>query len=164
MDNNQQNAFQTQPNMQASNTQMSNNNQVSVLELVGLILAAVGLLVSFIFTICSCNASATNSAVSTLVQSSSYKFEDWFEGSFLVIGAIIGVIMAIAGIVLVFVAKAQQKKIGVIGKITILIAFIAILLGTVPNITICAYNCSLNGQVEDQMKKTISDNLSDYFN
>lgn len=150
MDNNQQNAFNTQPNMQASNMQMSNSKRVSVLELVGLILASVGLLMSFIFTIWSCNASAMNSTVSAIVKTSSYKYADWFEGSFLVIGAIIGVIMAIAGIVLVFVAKIQKKKVGVLGKITILIAFLAILLGTIPNVTICAYNCSLNDEVEVQ--------------
>lgn len=111
-----------------------------LLEKVGLICACAGFLVSFIFTIVSCSKSASNS-ISTV----------GFKGSYLFLFVVAGMVISIAGGVMAFMSK-RGEDFGMMAKITFLVVIVTLIFAIIPNVTICAYNNSLNNAMEKSLK------------
>lgn len=110
-----------------------NGGQKNPMELIGLACAAGGCALVFLFNIITCWRSATVS----------FEKHD-FQMSWAIIGVIIGAIVAIAGAVLSFLAAGSIRNLGMIGKIAIIVAAAALVFAFFPNVTICAYNCTLD--------------------
>lgn len=116
-----------------------------LLEKVGLICAGAGFAISFIFTIISCSKSASNSiSVSG------------FKGSYLFIVVLVGMLVSIAGGVMAFMSK-RGEDFSNMAKLTFLVVIVTLVFGIIPNITICAYNNSLNNASEKYVKDAIKD-------
>lgn len=149
MDNNQFNQFnQSNP---LGGVPMS---QKKMFEYIGLGCSCLGFLLTFIFTIVTCSRGA-EVAKSNF---SRWKFE--FGMSKWIIAVIIGVIIAIAGLVFSILSKEQGANLSKISMIAILVACATIIFAIFTNATICSYNCTMNNELESQFKNA----FSSYFN
>ena len=122
-----------QPMYQQAPKQPSN---MSVMALIAIICSGVGLLMSVLGTLfyCSCSASATFESGS-----------DGYTNSAVMIVAILGVLVAVAGVVCAILAiKKDGEKAGKMAYIAAAVGVFAVLYGIIPTLTICGYNCSLN--------------------
>ncbi len=123
-------------------------------ELLALILSGVGAIMAVLGSIltCSCSASKTWDA-DELVGT----FYSVFSGSIhstsaVMIVAILGAIVAAAGIVLGILAikdKNATVKAGKMAYIAIAVGVFGVMYGILPVLTICGYNCSLNSSMTD---------------
>ena len=150
MDNNQN--FNEQFGAQSDKT-----SNMSILKLLSLIFSGVGLLMVFLGTIFTCTCSAKKT------------FDTDSDGthtmSLVWILTIIGVLVAIAGLVLglIEMKKASDKLV----LASVVVAIFSVILGLLPLFTICGYNCSLNSASEKMAEKSMEDvdldDLSDLF-
>lgn len=124
------------------------------LERTGLICAAAGFIISFIFTIITCSRSASISinvkgiknidSINTLTMLQRYRVSYFF------ILVVIGAVIAIAGGIMAFMSK-KGKEFGIMAKITFILVIVTLVFATIPNMTVCAYNNSLNNAVQEMM-------------
>lgn len=142
-----QQQVQGQPVYQQAPKQPSN---INIMELVALICSAVGLFMSVLGTMlyCSCSADATFEADST-----------GYTNSAVMIVAILGVLVAIAGVVCAIITiRKEGEKAGKMAYIAAAVGVFAIMYGIIPTLTICGYNCSLNS-AKDEMATMDYSNL-----
>lgn len=125
-------------------------------ELISIICSGVGFLMVFFGTIFTCTCSAKR------------PFEVKTAGEFglspIFILTIFGIVIAVAGIVLAIMAmksKDTEAKAGKLSMASAIIGVAAAVFGILPLVTICGYNCSLNGQAEDSSEKSASDYMDD---
>ncbi len=150
----QQQQMPQQPVYQQAPKKPSN---INVMELIALICSGVGLLMAVLGTLfyCSCSASAS--------------FETGaadYTNSVVMIVAIFGVLIAIAGVVMAILAinkKDAAVKAGKLSYVAAAVGIFAVLYGTIPTITICGYNCSLNSAMEDMNEESATLDYSDMF-
>lgn len=147
MDNNmnQQPVYQQQaPMYQQAPKQPSNNN---MLGLIALICSAVGLVMALlgVTLYCTCSASATFEAGST-----------GYTNSAVMVVAIIGVLIAVAGVVLAILEMKKDSG-NKIACIAAAVGVFAVLYGIIPTMTICGYNCSLQSASEDMANTDAGD-------
>lgn len=128
---------------------------------VGLICACAGFAISFIFTFISCSKSASNSVsiknISKMSSLNQLSGVGSFRGSYFFIIVVIGMVLAIAGGVMAFMSK-QGEDFSMKAKLTFLVVIVTMIFAIIPNVTICAYNNSLNNATEE----AIEDMLKDY--
>lgn len=144
MDNNQNNVFGGQPQYKAP-------SRINVLELIAGISACISLIMVILGTVftCTCSAKRTFEASS-----------DGYSMSPVFIVTIFGVIFAIAAIILAIMAiknKNANVKAGKISQISFVIGCFSVLIGLIPMITICGYNCSLQNKQEELQNKDYDD-------
>lgn len=137
---------------------------INTMELLALICSAVGTVMAIVGSAltCSCSASKTwdaksfmSSALSSLTGSSS----GMHKMSAVCILAIVGAIIAAAGVVLAIVALKQKNttvKAGKLAYVAVAVGVFGFMYGLLPVLTICGYNCSLNSSYEDAMGSSLS--------
>ena len=113
-----------------------NGGNKNILDYVGLGCSSLGLLMVFIFNIITCSRGDE-------VLKDDFKF----GMSLWIIAVIFGAIIAVAGGVLSFLAAGSVRNLSMIGKISIIVAAVALFLAIVPNVTICSYNCRLQSEL-----------------
>lgn len=123
MDNNQFNMPEVGP--------MSNKK---LFEYIGLGCSALGCLLTVIFSIVTCSRGGA-----ATFGDGEFTMSKW------IIGVIIAAIIAVAGLVFSILSIEKGKKLSKITLIAIAVAAVAIIYAIIPNATICAYNCVLNG-------------------
>lgn len=131
MDNN----FNQQPVYQQAPKQPSNTNMMA---LIALACSAFGAFMAILGATLTCSCSAGKS------------FEKGSEGyslSAVFIVAILGAIIAIAGVVLGIVASKQGET--KLSMVAIILGIFATMYALIPTFTICGYNCSLQNAAED---------------
>ena len=135
-------------------------SNLNVLELAGFICSAVGFVLAILGTFLSCAFSASNSVNS---MSKTLRF---MSGSAMIWFAIVGVVVAAAGIVLIIISTIQSKKggkkTGIFSTVGAALAVAAIIFGMLPNLTICTYNCQVNDKVEDKVNEQYSSVANSY--
>ena len=109
-----------------------------IFEIVGISCAGVGLLLSFIFTFLSCSFSAKN-----IVKGD-------YNGSLMFIAVAVGAVIAIAGAVFAFLSMTKGEKMSIMVLITFGLVAATIIFATIPHITLCAYNCSIESAVKSR--------------
>lgn len=120
-------------NNQFNQTPMTSASTKKIFEYVGLGCSALGCLLTFIFSIVTCSRGG---AV--------YWNKHKFKMSLWLIGVVIAVIIAIAGLVLTILSMEKGQKLSKLAMISIILAAVAIVYAIIPNATICTYNCMLN--------------------
>lgn len=149
MDNNQFNQFK----------QASPNGKKELFKWIGLGCSGFGFLLTFIFSIVTCSRAGV-------------KFEQAIEEgekikvSLAIIGVIIGLLIAIAGVVLSILSIEKGSKIDKIVMVAIAVGAFAIVYAIFSNATICGYNCSLNSNKElKAYRELVSGNFdfSDFY-
>lgn len=138
--------------------QQSSSEKKDIFKLLSIIFSGAGLLMVFLGTIFTCTCSAKKT------------FDTDSDGkhsmSLVCIVTIIGVIIAVAG--LVFGLMEMKKKSDKLVLASVVIAAFSVVFGLVPLFTICGYNCSLNNASEKMVEKGMQDldlsDLSDMFN
>lgn len=125
MDNNQ---FNSQAGIPASMKQL--------FSYIGLGCSVLGCLLTIIFSIVTCSRGGAATFGSS---NGDFTMSKW------IIGVIIAAIIAIAGLVLSILSIEKGKKLSKITVIAIVVAVVAVIYAIIPNATICAYNCVLNG-------------------
>lgn len=125
------------------------------LERTGLICAAAGFVISFIFTIITCSRSASISinvkgiknidSIDTITMLQRYRVSYFF------ILVIIGAAIAVAGGIMAFMSR-KGKEFGIMAKVTLVLVIVTLVFATIPNMTVCAYNNSLNNAVQEMME------------
>ncbi len=121
-------------------------------ELIGIGCSGLGFLLTLIFGIVSCNMSADN-----LMK------EQEYSGSLMYIVVVVAMLISVAGAVMAFLSMTKGEKPSIFVIIAFACTAVAILLGTIPHITICAYNCSLESSAEEAVKEAIG-GYSSWFN
>lgn len=111
-----------------------NSGNKKLFELIGLISSALGCLLVFVFSIVTCSRGFEAS-----IKSDDFKMSKW------VIGVIIAAVVAGVGAVFTILSKEKGSKLSKIAIISLILAAAAIIYAIIPNATICAYNCVLNG-------------------
>lgn len=137
MDNNQFNQF-NQSNPQG----MAPMSTKKMFEYIGLGCSCLGFLLTFIFTIVTCSRGAS------VVKSNFSKFKLEFGMSKWVIGVVIAVIIAIAGLVFSILSKEQGANLSKIAMIAVIVSAVTIIFAIFTNATICSYNCVMNNEIE----------------
>lgn len=116
-------------------------SQKKLFSIIAVACGGVGFLLSFIFTIVSCNASADNLLKDLM------KGKDP-HGSYFFILVLLGAIIAIAGAVFAFLSREAGTGVWNGFDIFAITAFalcvVTLLFAIFPHVTICAYNCKLN--------------------
>ena len=125
MDNNQFNQFGSKP--------MSTKK---IFEYAGLGCSGLGCFLTIIFSIITCSRSPKVS-----MSSDDFKLSNW------IIGVIIAVLIAIAGLVLTILSLEKGQQISKLDMISIIVAAVAIIWTIIPNATFCGYNCVLNNKL-----------------
>lgn len=128
----------------------------NVLELVSIICAGVGFLMVFLGTIFTCTCSAAK-----------WGDTDKFGLSPIFILTIFGIMASAAGIVIAIMALKKTDapvKADKIAKIAIVIGAAAVVFGILPLVTICGYNCSLNGAEGDEALNKLGELSSSFDN
>ncbi len=123
MDNNQFNSQAVTP-----------TSTKKIFELVGLGCSALGCLLTIIFSIVTCSRGGA-----VFFDEGEFGMSKW------IIGVIIAAIIAVAGLVFSILSIEKGKKLSKFTVIAIIVAAVAIIWAIIPNATICAYNCVLNG-------------------
>lgn len=131
-------------------------SKINVLELIAIICSGVGALFAILGTtfMCACSASETYN----------YKREDYGDPMFvshpIMVLAIIGGLVAIAGVVLAIIATKQKNaavKAGKLAWVAAIVGVFATLYAFLPTFTICGYNCSLESAKDNMIKKQQQD-------
>ncbi len=129
----------------------------NLLELIGIILAGVGMLMVFLGTIFTCSCSAKKSMEN---------FDIKYSTSAIFILTLFGILIAAAGVVLAILALKDQKspnKAGKIAKVAVALGVFAMIYGILPTVTICGYNCSLNNAAEDAINDSYGSPYNDIY-
>ena len=105
-------------------------------EYIGMGCSAVGCLLTIIFSIVTCSRGGAAMFGSG---DGEFTMSKW------IIGVIIAAIIAVVGLVFSILSIEKGKKLSKITIIAIIVAAVAIIYAIIPNATICAYNCVLNG-------------------
>lgn len=139
--------------MQSAQSQMfyqtnAKSAPANILSILAISLSAAGLLFAVVGTFWSCSASAENSIS-----------DQKFQGSLIFFIAFFGLMLAIAGVVLVVIPLIQKKQLDMMQKISIAVATVAIVMALLPNITICAYNSALNHVDDNKAQKKANEEL-----
>lgn len=142
--NGQPQQFNGQPQYYGQPKAPSNLN---VLGLISVILSGVGFLMAILGTAftCACSASKTYSD-----KNDSGKFRT----SLIIILAIIGGVMCIVGMVLGILAAKQKSILAMIG---VAVGLTGAVVGIIPTMTVCSYNCAANAEKKKNEKKNSSD-------
>ena len=125
MDNNQFNQLGSQP-----------RSTKKIFELVGFGCSCLGCLLTIIFSIVTC---ARGPEIA--LEDGDFKMSLW------IIGVIIAVIIAIAGLVLSILSMEKGQKMSKLNMIAIAVSAVAIIWALIPNATLCGYNCALNNKL-----------------
>lgn len=115
------------------------NSTKDLFKWIGLGCSSLGCLLTVIFSIVTC--SRGNAKLSDAMQ------EDKLKMSLAIIGVIIGLLIAIAGLVLSILSIEKGEKINKIVMISVIVAVVAIIWAIIPNATICGYNCMINNKI-----------------
>lgn len=118
------------------NQALTSASTKKIFEYVGLGCSALGCLLTFIFSIVTCSRGGA-----VFFDKQKFKMSLW------IIGVIIAVIIAIAGLVLSILSKEKGQKLSKIAMVSIILAVVAIIYAIIPNATICTYNCMLNDKL-----------------
>ena len=137
-------------------------SNINVMELWGLILAAVGALMAIIGSIMTCSCSASTSWDYERMEkyfddTDKYSLEDYnlHKMSLVVLVAIIGAVIALVGVILSIMAIKQKNaavKAGKLAYIAIAVGVFGVVYGIIPMLTLCGYNCSLDSQYKAYLK------------
>ncbi len=149
MDNNQFNNFNQ------NNPQSGTISTKKLLEYIGAGCSFLGAVLTFIFSIVTCSRGGTASAdraTTKHILSMSYAW----------IGVMIGIIICIAGIVLLIISKEKEAGLSKLALIAMIVAVVAAVYAILVHVTICSYNCSINSYYYDKMKSFSS--YFDYYN
>ncbi|MBQ3544977.1 MAG: hypothetical protein IJA34_08340 [Lachnospiraceae bacterium] len=145
MDNNQFNQFKP----------AKPNGNKELFKWIGLGCSGFGFLLTFIFSIVTCSRAGV-------------KFEQAIEEgekikvSLAIIGVIIGVLIAIAGVVLSILSIEKGSKIDKIVLVAIAVGAFAVVYAIFSNATICGYNCSLNNNKYMELYRGFSSGNYDF--
>ena len=125
-------------------------SNINTTELLALILSSVGAFMAILGSImtCSCSASKTMTITNIMKNSSDGKIH---SASAVLWVAIIGALIAAAGVVLAIMAlkkKDAAVKAGKLSYIAMAVGAFGVVYGILPVLTICGYNCSLNSKVK----------------
>ena len=115
------------------------NSTKELFKWIGLGCSSFGCLLTVIFSIFTCSRGSEK-----LTDAFS---DDKLKMSLAIIGVIIGVLIAIAGLVLSILSIEKGEKINKIVMISVIVAVVAIVWGIIPNATICGYNCMINNKI-----------------
>ena len=131
---------------------------VNFMEIIALLASGVGAFMAILGSILTCSCSA--------YESWDYKRYAKFDGDelkynlhkmdLIVIFAILGAIIAAAGVVMAIVALKQKNaavKAGKLAYVAIAVGAFGVIYGILPMLTICGYNCSLDSNYKDLIKK-----------
>lgn len=118
------------------NQALTSDSTKKIFEYVGLGCSALGCLLTFIFSIVTCSRGGA-----VFFDKHKFKMSLW------IIGVIIAVIIAIAGLVLTILSKEKGQKLSKLAMVSIILAVVAIIYAIIPNATICTYNCMLNDKL-----------------
>lgn len=149
--------YSQQPNDPFGNqySQPKQPAKFNLFELIGIICSGVGMLLVFFGTIFTCTCSAD---YKTIAKAGGYTMSPVF------ILTIIGILAAIAGVVISILAIKDTKsevKAGNIAKIAAGLGVFAVIYGLLPTVTICGYNCSLNNNMLEDYQNDLEDSLDD---
>lgn len=103
-------------------------------EYIGLACSALGCLLVFIFSIITCSRGFAAS-----MDADKITMSKWW------IGVLVAAIVAVVGAVLSVLSIEKGKKLSKFVIISLILAAFAVVYAIIPNATICAYNCVLNG-------------------
>ena len=125
-------------------------SNINTTELLALILSSVGAFMAILGSImtCSCSASKSMDIANIMLHSSDGKAH---RASAVLWVAIIGALIAAAGVVLAIMAlkkKDAAVKAGKLSYIAMAVGAFGVVYGILPVLTICGYNCSLNSKLK----------------
>lgn len=152
MDNNQFNQFNQ------FNPQGSNGNK-KIFSMIGLACSCFGFLLTLIFSIVTCSRGYAASC-EKFMGKKIFSFK--LQLSLAIIGVVIGVLIAIAGIVLSILSIEKGTKISKIVIVSVAAGAFAIIYALFSNVTICSYNCSVNGNKEMKEANKQFEEMMDY--
>lgn len=160
MDNN----FNQQPVAQAAAKKSST-------ALIALICSAVGMVTAVIGSILTCSCSASKSfdvdkmfessmgALGSLLGGGSDVALDTYATSLVWIVAVLGAIISIVGVVFGIMALKKDGASKKMALIAIAVGAFGAFYGILPVLTICGYNCSLNGEMADVASNELGNSL-----
>lgn len=137
MDNNQFNQF---------NPVKGNNSTKTLFSYIGLGCSVLGTLLSIIFSIVTC-------ARGRAAVEKRGTFKKPMVVSYAWIGILIGLIICIAGVVLLILSIERGVQMSKITMIGIIVACTGLVYGFLTLTTICSYTCSFNSSYLDEMNK-----------
>jgi|GEM_PF-4194873 len=114
-----------------------------ILSIIAIACSCLGTLLTIVFTSVCCGRG--KAMLMKAVEDS----DGEIKGSLAIIGVIIGVVFCIAGLVLAILSMDRNEKVSKIVIIALVVAFVGIVYGIIPNVTMCAYRCSLNSLSSD---------------
>jgi len=127
----------------------TNNNPSNAMAVMALVFSAAGTLMSILGTAFTCSCSASK----TFAEDSGK-----YQTSLVMILAILGAVIALVGAVFAILALKNDRK-NVLALISLALGVFGFAIGFLPAITICGYNCSLEGA----KTKFYEDALGDIF-
>lgn len=142
-----------------------------ILKWIGLGCSAFGTLLTVIFTIITCSRGYAASAFGKMysskrsIQKAGQKMaeDNKILGlSLFWIGALIGMIIAIVGLVLTILSKEKGAQLDKLAMVGVAVAAAGILYGLISISTMCSYGCSYNCSYEDRMDELKSDYDDDW--
>lgn len=139
MDNNQLNQFNQ------NNPQGGSISTKKLLEYIGAGCSFLGALVTFIFSIITCARGAAASEDKATLKHPLVMSLAW-------IGVLIGLIICIAGIVLLILSKEKEAGLSKLATIALIVAAVVVVYAIIVHVTICSYNCSFNSYYYDKYK------------
>ena len=143
MDNNQFNQFNQ------FNPMNGNNSTKTLFSYIGLGCSALGALLTFIFSIVTCaRGEAATEARGTLKKP--------MVMSYFWIGILVGIIICIAGVVLLILSVEKGTQMSKITMVGLIVACAGIVYGFLTITTICSYTCSFNSNYYDKFYKQYS--------
>ena len=157
MDNNFNQQAPQQPMYQQAPQQMYQQQMyqaapkkpMNVMELVALICAGVSVVLAILGSTltCACSASSTFDKDETMAVLR-YKLSPVF------ILSIFAILVAIGGVICGILAiKGAKEKASKLAIVAIAVSVFAFLYAFIPMVTVCGYNCSLNGEYENYLKE-----------
>ena len=123
----------------------------NLFELISIICSGLGMIMVILGTVLTCSLSA--SRISDRIDDIK-SWKDALSLSPVFIVAVIGIMVAIAGMVLAIVALKQKNAViqaGKIAKLAVVLGGVAVVFGVLPLITMCGYNGALSNEFEDMM-------------
>ena len=119
---------------------------------IGLGCSCFGFLLTMLFSIITCSRGDEVVKKTFVKRIWKGKYKDAkFGMSFALIGVIIGLLIAIAGIVLSILSMEKNAKMGAVVLVSLIVGGFAIVYGVLSNATICGYNCVINCEIDKEL-------------
>lgn len=130
-------------NFNQSNPQSGSISTKKLLEYIGAGCSFLGAVISIICSIITCSRGAAASEDRATMKHSLVMSRVW-------IGVLVGILICIAGIVLLILSKEKEAQLSKLALIALIVAVVVVVYAILVHVTICSYNCSINDFIYDK--------------